>query len=30
MYFDLATIKEEADKIIPKHLQEDNVTVIDV
>lgn len=28
MYFDSATIEEEADKIIPKHLQEDNVAVI--
>lgn len=30
MDFDSPTIKEEADKIIPKHLQEDNVAVIDV
>lgn len=30
MYFDSATIKEQADKIIPKHLQEGNVAVIAV
>lgn len=30
MYFDSGTIKEEGDKTIPKHLQEDNVAVIAV